>query len=100
MPDSVADIDGAPAAVVAAAVEPHATDAADDGHSQAGSAAPGASLPATEDGAAGERAAGGSDAWSGPDNWLEESCRRELAAAEALLPTVTVPQDAAEGISA
>ena len=36
-----------------------------------------------------------SSTWSGPDSWLEESCRRELAAAEALLPSVVVlPADA------
>ena len=55
--------------------------------------APDAGPPATEEGAA-EGAAGGST-WSGPNSRLEESCRRELAAAEALLPTVALPTDAA-----
>ncbi len=91
LPSTAADIDGAPAGASSAAVEPHAMNAADDAHhSQAGSVAPGASLPGTEEGAAEDEAGG--NAWSGPDSWLEESCRRELAAAEALLPTVALPQ--------
>ena len=70
------------------AAEPHSADAADDSQSQASSVVPSTNLASTED------AAGGS-ACSEPDSWIEESCRRELAAAEALLPpTVVLPKEA------
>ncbi len=86
MPRNAAGVDGAPHGA-----ELQAADATGTGRSQTGTAAPGASLPVTEEGAP-EDAAGSGSAWSGPDSWLEESCRRELAAAEALLPTVALPQ--------
>jgi hypothetical protein len=82
-----AELDGTLIPPAVGAAGSGAGNAEDEDDAQVGSKAGSTCLTATD-------AADGS-VWTGADSWLEKSCRAELAAAERLLPCMTLPQGAA-----